>query len=325
MLSALRGAGGAMVCEVDSNNLTMIVIETFDDVLKYIEKNPHPFFQTPFFRNYILQQQEAYNQETDVTDKYQFIRYTIKGQAFSVVANSILIQNVWPDVSIDRYRTNIDLLGSCIDLSFFNPDLKNSQGNAINKFAIKWCNEKMRPATFFVMIRRYMEKNDLMALNSQLKDTFSQLSKLISAYKIDVQPPSRWRMDTFHDFVSGLYLEYSTENVDFEDNSIKESYTEGKYKVYQPKDRVTLAKWGNKVRNCVLSYSEKILQKESEIVFIEEDGVPRYTVEINYGPLETKHVNIKQLQASCRRINDTGVDERGQCQQLIEKAVGLRK
>lgn len=296
------------------------MIQTFDDVLTYINENSHPFFQTPFFRNYLREQQEAHDQESN--DK---IQYTIMARVFSVALNCNLIRNVWPDATIDRYRTNIDLLGSFIELPFFKVDATNNAGERINDPVINWCRENMRTAPFLLMIRWYLEKSDLSNTNSQLRDTFNQLSELICLYKMDVQPPSRWRLDTFHDFISGIYLERSTENVDFVDNTIKEPYVEGKYTVSQPKDRVTLAKWAGKVRNCVLNYSRHILAHESEIIFIEEEGQPRYTVEIDYGPLKKGHVNIKQLQARGRGAFDTRQDERQLCQSLIENAVGLAK
>ena len=111
--------------------------QDYSVVTEYVNSNQIPFFQTPFFQKYLREQETAYEQEQN--DK---IKVTIGIRAFSVARNSVMIHNVWPEATVDRYRNNIDLLGSFINLTDFKKD-----GNIV-----KWCREKMRPATFFNMI-----------------------------------------------------------------------------------------------------------------------------------------------------------------------------
>lgn len=107
----------------------------------------------------------------------------------------------------------------------------------------------------------------------------------------------RWRLTDLHDHISYLYLCQSVENVPFANVTLKKSYVENEWTVYSPQDSLQLATWAHKVGNCVRQREGRVHAGQSEIICIEENGEPRYTVEIN-GPSDRKAggLNIVEIQ-----------------------------
>lgn len=283
-------------------------IVTLQQLNNLIDRHPLPFFNTPFFRNYLANTTEQYQQEEN-----PFIKETIYGRVYSIIVTANQINKVWSDVPVDYYRTYLSMLESFVQVKFFNePEV------------VQWCQENMSYPTFFNLVSQGLDKTDLSVTNNLLRDTFSQIQKVLQR-GFNVTRPERWRLKEFHDHVSTIYLEKTTENVPFPEKSIETPYVEGDYKVYQPDDTLTLAKWAAKVRNCVASYADKVFQKQSEIVFVEQGGAAKFTVEIDYGPLKKGNVQIKQIQESCKGMGCTQEQEREHCRRMIERAVGLAR
>jgi hypothetical protein len=161
------------------------------------------------------------------------------------------------------------------------------------------------------MIGNHYRKVGCIEINTFINDTFSQLEKLL-VKKVSVPAPKRWRLIDFHDHVSYLYLENTTQNNELK--TIIKPYNSEEYTVSQPPNSLSIIIWGKKVKNCVASYEERI-GKSIWIFFIEKDGVPFYTVETD----KTKKYNIKQIVSQCNgSVTDEG---RKLAQKLILDAV----
>jgi hypothetical protein len=86
-----------------------------------------------------------------------------------------------------------------------------------------------------------------------------------------------------------------------------------------------LALWAHKVANCVRQRESRVIQGESEIVCVEENGEPRYTVEIN-GPSSRKNgmLNIIEIQ---RKGTTSGMtkDDNNFVYNMIQRALEAAK
>lgn len=281
---------------------------SFEQLRTLIQTYHVPFFDTPFFNSYLKDKVDSY-----MAEENDYNKYVIFGQAYSLITTSYQIHKIWNDVPNDYYRTHLSMLEGYIQMKFFNEET-----------VVNWVRENMNYATFFNMLSQGMDKNDLETINTLLRDTFNPILKILQRGQT-VPRPSRWRLKEFHDHMSNVYLELTTKNVSFPEKSITQPYVEDKYKIYQPDDTLSLAKWAAQVHNCVASYSDRVFRKQSEIVFVEENGTPRYTVEIEYGPLSKGFVQIKQIQESCKGMGTLQEDKRHECQKMIERAVGLHR
>jgi hypothetical protein len=169
-------------------------------------------------------------------------------------------------------------------------------------------------------------------VNSQLKDTLDQLQKMLKSgtqivpvtHKDDgTNKKWRWRLIDFHDNISYLYLMQEIENVEFTNNTIKNPYQEDSWNVYQPKDSVALAMWAQKVKNCVRNRESNVHNGDSEIVFIERDGLPAYTVEVQPGAPKRRNLSelsILEIQAFGARSGATR-DDQGVILDMIKRAM----
>lgn len=165
-------------------------------------------------------------------------------------------------------------------------------------------------------------------------DTLKQLEELLNknhemnprALNEEGQPMlSRWRLMLFHDYVSLEYLKQDIVNVEFTHNTIKEPYREGPWIVSSPRDSLSLAVWAHKVRNCVRQRESNVIAGNSEIIFIEQNEDPIYTVEIS-GPKErggSKQFTIKEIQRFGAGPGQTREDQ--EIRDLIGRALGLAK
>lgn len=212
------------------------------------------------------------------------------------IKNTEIIQSIWPYVSFDIIRNHIEVL------EIFNLCL-------LSEYTLDWIRSNSKVESFLNMIDQYYQKVGCIEINSYFVDTFEQLNKLLKK-SVEVSAPKRWRMVEFHDHISYLYLEHTTNNVPIQ--TLIEPKTFDQYTVSQPKETLDLIFWGKKVKNCVASYEERI-GKKIWIFFIEENGQPLYTVETD------KKFNIKQIVTQCNGSVDA--KNRKIAHQLILQAV----
>jgi hypothetical protein len=169
-------------------------------------------------------------------------------------------------------------------------------------------------------------------VNNQIKDTLDQLQKMLADGDTIVPQTEqedgtikrwRWRLIDFHDNISYLYLMRDINNVEFTKNTIKNPYTEKQWTIYQPKDSVALAMWAQKVRNCVRTRESSVINGNTEIVFIERDGAPAYTVEVQPGAANRNSVDnitIHEIQAFGSRTGATR-DNDNEILNMIKRAM----
>lgn len=206
-----------------------------------------------------------------------YVQTLIEFEQSRLVKNVSHIQKIWPYLSIDIVFNNIEFL-EIIDLD-------------LNEDQIDWLRKNIKLESFLHMIYKYHQKFGSIKTIDTYNDTFNQLKKLIRN-NVEVTPPKRWRMVEFHDHISYLYLENTTQN-----NPIKtiiSPYTSGEYTISQPSSTIELVVWGKKVKNCVASYEERI-GKSIWIFMVSENNVPKFTVETDM----SKHFNIKQIVSQC--------------------------
>lgn len=213
-----------------------------------------------------------------------------------LIKNVKIIQSIWSYISFDIVLNNISIL------EIVNLKLDDNQ--------IEWLRKNIKVESFLNMINRYYEKVGCIETKNTFNDTFDQLKKLLSD-DVKVTPPKRWRMVEFHDHISYLYLENTTQN-----NPIKtliSPYTSGEYTISQPKESLELVMWGKRVRNCVASYEERI-GDSIWIFMVTKNGVPTFTVETDV----SKKFNIKQIVSQCN--GSVSSEDQNLVQQLILSA-----
>lgn len=217
-----------------------------------------------------------------------------------LIENIKKIHSIWNYVSFDIIRNNIDFL-EIVKLP-------------INKKHTDWILGNIKVESFLNMIGTHYRKVGCIDINTFINDTFNQLEKLL-AKGIEVSAPKRWRLIDFHDHISYLYLENTTQNNILK--TIIKPHHNGEYTVSQPENSLSIIIWGKKVKNCVASYEERI-GSSIWIFFIEKDGVPYYTVETD----KTKQFNIKQIVSQCNGSVDT--EGKKLAQELIREAVKIK-
>ena len=202
-----------------------------------------------------------------------------------LVSNVDILKSIWSYISIDLIRNHIDAL-EIVSLP-------------ITDNHIEWLRGNIKLESFLNMVTMHYNKVGCIEIDSFIRDTFNQLGKLLEK-NINIAPPKRWRLVDFHDHISYLYLEHTTQNNILK--TIIEPYESDGYTVSQPPNSLSIIIWGKKVKNCVASYEERI-GKSIWIFFIEKDGVPLYTVETDM----SKQYNIRQIVTQCNgSVNEEG-------------------
>lgn len=278
----------------------------FSNIHSLIQSNSNPIFSSPSFQAYVKANEEEYDNCTD--DKVQ---YYIFGKTFCAVNTTIQLYKVWKEIPVDFFHNYIIFMEGFILLDRFN-----------DKNIASWFAENMKVRSFFNMMFCALRKKEVHEVNDLFSDTIRQLSELLKRGHKDKIKIKRWRLVDFHDQISDLFIEYTTEDLPLPVESIKKPFIQGNYVVYQPDNKITLAKWASRVKNCVLLRSDSILNKHSEVILIEEGGRPYYTVEIN-APEDRKKmgIQIKEIKGPCNAMVPD--DKQKMCIQLIENAMSV--
>jgi len=102
-----------------------------------------------------------------------------------------------------------------------------------------------------------------------------------------LEPPKRWRIAEFHDYVQAESWKISNPNEGLPQDLFPEpiKVTQGNeiWTFFQPHDTHQLALWGQAVRNCVGSasgYAEGVRKKQHFIVLCMIDGKPQFTIQL---------------------------------------------
>lgn len=250
-----------------------------------------PFFSTPFFRKYVASQ--------DLSDLVQFYLLV------NYIKNVNMIYSIWKTVPVDYFQNFAEILQKF--------ELHNVKPNTY-----EWLGNNMSSHTFLHMIAHFYSRNKYQDVIEQYTDAMKQLSEIIDR-NYEVSPPNRWRLQDFHDYMSHLYMKSTVINKEHNNEFLPLPVEVNGYKLYQPKDTLELAVWGKRVRNCVLSYENKIIANNSVIVLIEENENPKYTVELDYESLKNGDLQVKQVVGIAN--SSLNSDERSKVSDLLNQVI----
>jgi hypothetical protein len=217
------------------------------------------------------------------------IKYGYK--EFEQTTNSIyFINRVWPDCPLDHYRTYLDELRTV-----------NLNQLRTNDPLIAWLREHMPVTSFFNMMSKHVEQaeQDNRRLSTfsdydyvihswyEMNDTFSMITRILDEGKT-IDPPKRWRMPDFHDYVQAEAWKITNKkealHQDLFPVPVKVNMGDSDWTFLQPIDTHQLAQWGQAVRNCVGSssrYAEDIKKRKHFIVLCMIDGKPTFTIQLD--------------------------------------------
>ena len=226
------------------------------------------------------------------------IKYGFK--TFEQIILSInFVNNIWPDCPIDHYRTYYQELRS-VRLNNLRCDDQPAE----------WLRQHMSVASFFNMMRKFNETETEYRRSSlseydyhlkgwhELNDTLSMIMRILEAGKT-LEPPKRWRMPDFHDYVQAEAWKITNKKESLYQDlfpvPVKVNMGEQEWTFLQPIDTHQLAQWGQAVRNCVGSasqYAENIKKRKHFIVLCMIDGKPTFTIQLD---VSMGVMNVKQI------------------------------
>ena len=245
------------------------------------------------------------------------IKYGYK--EFEQTTNSIYFVNrIWPDCPVDHYRTYF------VELRQVNLNLLR-----VNEGLVAWLREHMSVTSFLNMMRKYNEQSNeekSMATPStysdynyfvhtwyEMNDTFSMIMRILEAGKT-LEPPKRWRMPDFHDYVQAEAWKVQNKkeslHQDLFPQPVHVEMNDHSWTFLQPIDTHQLAQWGQAVRNCVGSasqYAENIKKRKHFIVLCMIDGKPTFTIQLD---VSMGVMNVKQISGVAnQRLDDEQREE----------------
>lgn len=266
-------------------------------------------------------------QDTSVTYR-KHIRYGYK--EFMKVCNSIhKIHTIWPDTPIDYYQS-------------YYEELRTLDIETLRTYStlVPWLREHMPVASFFNMLRKTKEKYDadrkrlspyseydyITHSLYEMNDTFSMLARLLEHGKT-VEPPKRWRMPDFHDYVQAENWKIQNPKIklhqDLFPQPVKIDVDGEAWTFLQPMDTHQLSQWGQAVRNCVGSasqYAENIKKRKHFIVLCMVGGKPTFTIQMD---VSMGVMHVKQIAGVAnQRLTD---DERDKYSTAFQQALQQRE
>lgn len=261
---------------------------------------------TPFFRKWIKEQCneciKAFN-DPATTTQVQIGKYWNR---ICMLLNRIVsVHLIWPDCPIDYYQNNIDVL---LGTNYY-------YNQAINTNS--WLREYMPVASFFSILNKFYEAahaehlanqhrrnynyDEKLCINvyrfSELSDTLSMLTQVLATKELE--PPKRWRITEFHDYVQGEAWKIKNPNQslpqDLFPQPVKVTLDNETWTFFQPIDTHQLSSWGQAVRNCVGSaqhYAEDCRKKKHFLVLCMINGKPQFTIQltVNMGLMSVNQI-----------------------------------
>jgi len=248
--------------------------------------------------------------------------------AFQHICNSIyFINQIWPDCPVDHYRTYYEELR--------HVNLGNLRHN---DEMINWLHEHMPVTSFFNILRKFHVSETDSRVSSlsdhdypiksfwELNDTFSMIMRILENGKT-LEPPKRWRMPDFHDYVQAEAWKIQNKNESLHQDlfpaPVKVSIDGSEWTFIQPIDTHQLAQWGQAVRNCVGSasqYAENIKKRKHFIVLCMIDGNPTFTIQLD---VSMGVMNVKQIACVGKRRLDA--DQEMQYTSAFQQALQSRE
>ena len=267
----------------------------------------------------------TYNNPQNTTRKA--IKYGFN--TFLHIANSIhWINEIWPECPLDYYQNYMTELS----------DIRIARTRTSHEL-IYWLRKHMPVASMFTLLRKHLEIETTTSkhyVNPEfgravytfhgLNDTCSMIMRIFDNGKT-LEPPKRWRIDEFHDYVQAeaWKIQNPKESLhqDLFPEPIKVQHDEQTWTFFQPVDTHQLAMWGQAVRNCVGSashYADDIKKRKHFIVLCMIDGKPMFTIQLN---VDNGMMSVKQISGVAnQRLTD---DQREDYTTSFRQALRIRE
>ena len=292
---------------------------------QYVERMLH-VLNTPFFRKWMQQElQQSVDAFSNPECKHVTdVRRGLK-RVQKLAENMLHIQRIWPDCPVDYYQNNIDnLLGTAF------------RHTSTDK-AYEWLREHMPVGSFFTMLSKFQEQQEEREYNWDRKincfvhrfrdwdDTCSMLSKILNNQET-LEPPKRWRINEFHDYVQAESWKIANPNEklpqDLFPEPVKVQQDEETWTFFQPHDTHQLAMWGQAVRNCVGSasnYAEGVRKKQHFIVLCMIDNKPVFTIQLK---VSNGMMSVEQIKGTSN--SNLGLEDKERYTEAFKSALNKR-
>jgi hypothetical protein len=267
--------------------------------------------------NHLFSDTKDLNMGTNVIRTWEKLKF--------MVGTIARILDVWPDCPVDLIQNNIHnfvrlYLGHNGSLQFGNAKCE------------EWLRTNMKPAVFFSIVQAAIDAPKSSQINpynrpphykdvsqglansmgeiknfAQWNDVMGLLNTCLSS-KETVEPPPRWRLETFHDYlmkksweVKGPGRELPTDLIP---DRIELKAKSGRVWTFQqPKCSNYLAWWGQAVRNCVGGsyYAQQVENRSIYLILCLIDDKPNITVNMY---LDSGRLRIREI----RTISNANLD-----------------
>ena len=243
----------------------------------------------PFFRKWIQAQCDKTIEEFNNPNNTSRSAIVSHWKLIGIYLDKIhSIHSFFPDCPIDFYQTHLEAI---LNIRF-TADNNTEQTR-------EWIGKHMPVASFFNLLSKYHQQ--MLSSNNEgyyitehgikekrfhdFVDSLSMLDRILATKEID--PPKRWRIEEFHDYVQSesWKIQHKNESLpqDLFPVPIHVQVEESKWTFIQPVDTHQLATWGQAVRNCVGAashYANDVRKKKHFIVLCMIDNKPQFTVQL---------------------------------------------
>lgn len=272
---------------------------------------------TPFFRKWMQEQCDLivsrFNDPATETRRAVVVGFM---RIIDISKWISFICSIWPDTSVDHFQTHLNAL-LCV-----RPNSSMFYSISEDSAAKQWLRNHMKVTSLFNIIQKMYEElhkdveekvakqgensreriesskfdstTELLCVSyygNTLFDTINMLQKVceerVDKELPELDPPKRWRLTEFHDYVQSEAWKIENENIalpqDLFPTPIKIQHQEQLWTFFQPINTHQLATWGQTVRNCVgsaTSYAEGVKKKRHFIVLGMLDNAPRFTIQL---------------------------------------------
>jgi hypothetical protein len=265
----------------------------------------------PFFRKWIQTKcDEVILRLNDEDNQLEMIVKHPWNQITELLKIIKYVHTIWPDCPIDYYQTHIDNLLAVYNLRW------RFEGNRVSN----WLNQHMPVASFFHIVVKHIQDCKELNVRTSMSSTIDRATGLTQYYFSDwndtlqmlhtvlcnkeakgetLEPPKRWRLSEFHDYVQSEAWKIENANhklpQDLFPAPIKVRLDDQVWTFIQPIDTHQLAAWGQAVRNCVgnaASYADGVRKKKHFIVLAMLDNKPAFTIqlEVDRGMMSVKQI-----------------------------------
>lgn len=291
------------------NTPSELCLSTYEKFVKEYSRNSFYYTKKAFKRFFFSEFENEF--KNAMVDK-KYITKLLAAEMGVIDKNIIMLKSIYgEDINYDIMSNNYKILSLLIIFD----------NNVTNKTK-KWIKENISLNSFFNMLGTYHSKInnfvEMRQFNTEINDVFRMIGKIMDSdnpEKLKTICPLRFM--EFHNHVVRIHLEATIQNKEYPQEIIKTPIVAKDFIIQQPKNSLDLAQWATAVKNCVFSYEDKVIRKESAILLVSKGGIPQYTIEVH--PKFKKNKQIIQLEKIYRGSMDSA--ERSNITKLVEEYV----